>query len=64
MKLVTAHKILLYATITLCAAIVAWGVFHFNRSGNTTGALLAGMGALGGVGFGFYLRYFINKNKG
>lgn len=62
MKLATAHKILIYSTLVLCAAIVAWGVFHFNRDGNTAGAILAVAGTLGGLGFGYYLRQFIKKN--
>lgn len=63
MKLVTAHKILIFATLMLCAAIVAWGIFQFNKDGETMGAVLAGAGALGGCAFGFYLRNFVKNLK-
>lgn len=63
MKLYTAHKILIFATLMLCAAIVAWGIFQFNKNGETMGAILAVAGALGGCAFGFYLRNFINNLK-
>jgi len=62
MKLTTAHKILMVATIGLSAAIVAWGVFHFNKNGETAGAVLAVVGSLSGVSFGYYLMRFIKKN--
>jgi len=62
-QLYTLHKVLIVFAMLFSAAIVAWGLHHFTSAGNFTGALLAGFGALSGIGFGFYLRSFINKTK-
>ncbi len=63
MKLFTTNKILLFATLMLCAAIVAWAIFQFNEDGKTAGAILAGIGAISGCSLGFYLKTFFKNKK-
>ena len=63
MKLAKPQKITLFATLMLCAAIVAWAIFQFNEDDQTAGAILAGIGAISGCSLGFYLKSFFKKKK-
>lgn len=62
MKLVTAHKILIFAAVTLGVLFALWAILQWKQSGNASFGLIGGLSAVTAIALSFYLRRFVEKS--
>lgn len=61
MSLKKFHIFFIVIAGLLCVGMILWGVYYFKISGQWTGFLFSGLGAIGTVLLYRYLRWFLEK---
>ncbi len=61
MKLVTAHKILIFAAVILGVVFALWAIWQWKQSGEASFGLTGGLSAVTAIALSFYLRRFVEK---